>query len=298
MAFGSNKSESRTTKSKGDSIIYFKPIDSNYLEYLNANNVSPEELNINDFYRQNNNYVATFFSYQTKEEIYFDIFSSFVRHETFRRVFLYNNPEIVQEYFLTKYNKCFFPKDYKSRKWDFSQVQLFSNSGSITFEDFKEVILPNFKFSFFEEIDSEELQPIKNNFSVVFSWDFFNDKAYLHTENTIYRSDYLHREKINIDLESYTDAILYSLDFLFEYPFSTVDTRLNGLCFERAPLNNKTILKLFEYSRKRKCLIPYQRGFENIYKQKIGSESNLKTDFEELQQFFQSKLPFVRIIKK
>lgn len=266
------------SKKKKDSIttIYFKPHNLNTLSNSIENSKYEEESEFPTPYF----YVVN----KTKDELKWEVFSSL---QGLRDQKYYNNIQDIQDYFVKKYNMCFFKNNEICKIEGF--YHLFNKNG-INYGDFLKIILPNIKISFFKEYD---LNPPKfeGEFLVVFNWEFFKDINDYSFPNISYTyTDYGYpSKKMNLQFMSYAEVICYVFDYLFELPFYRPDAIIKGLNFAQYDKYSPIIDKYFKYQKDRNNkvynhFIPKTRGW-----QLVENEEDMQNNFKEILHFFEEE---------
>ena len=118
-----------------------------------------------------------FYSTTCEVEVEFEIFLSL--GITLSKKILFNNADFLQEYFINKYNTCFFyDKDLVLRTNDYGKF-----IDKITVKDFQDVVLPNLIPKLIFKVDTETTKRIYYN------WNFFRSNGNYERKgvNLLYR---------------------------------------------------------------------------------------------------------------
>lgn len=176
-------------------------------------------------------------------EIYFSIFDDqFNSGEyTVRQIKHYTNPKKIQSYFRDKYNFNFFPGYDLNLNIEKSSNR-FQSEPRIEFNDFKNIIKPNFKYKLSRKINNKE-KPVIN-------WDFFMFYDFRNPKNEL-----LHRHKyVNIDYSKLHEndpskyKTLLSLISLISCE-APPDANLEGLKVSETVTSDKLVNSLFNFKK-------------------------------------------------
>lgn len=265
-----------------NSIIYFRP------PHINTFHDSKEyhfSKNVPYFYAEN----------KSENELKWEVFSSI--YEVLRNPIYYDNIQEVEGYFEEKYNMCFFRYNYICKIQGFNHLY---NENGMNFDDFKKIILPNIKISFFQEINSKP-PTFEDKYLVVFNWEFFKDINDYSSPNVSYsQTGYENYPTgMSLNFSSYSDVICYVNSYLFELPFFRPDAFMKGLNFSSYINKNSTIDKYFEYQKDAVgkggyYLLPRNRGWECD-----ENSQDIQSDFEAILKYFEEKnMTLCRIFTK
>lgn len=201
---------------------------------------------------------------------------------TVRQIKHYTNPMKIQNYFLNKYNFNFFPGyDLKLIKSEKSSNS-FQSEIRIHFDDFKNIIKPNFKYKLSRKIDPKET-PVVN-------WDYF---MYYEFENP--RNELLHRHKdFSIDYSKLHEnnpskyKTILKLICLTSYG-APPDAKLAGLKVSEIVTSDRLVNSLFDIEKinsKVSYLIPKQDLLIQLKKN------------QQIVDSFNNEINYLEVIKK
>lgn len=284
--------------------IYFKPINGPYLIYFEYKDLTFETFSLDDYCKSFPEYGYYYFSFYQLDEIEFQIFTTYL--DSYRHSAFFRNPDSIQSYFLTHYNKCFFPNDYKNIAWTYDQRDVCSYNYCVSKEDFDEIIKPNFKLDFLEIVNPEEIRPTEENFKVIYCWDFFNDLFTPQIKNAIYGNGRIFTEFKHDSLNTISDVIFHTMAILFDYAYYSPDAQLNGLhwggakmgLFSEQDFQNKTIMKYFYFDKMTEDLKPRVRNFYTFYDEHIKSENVLFQEILIIDRILSKYRPVIKILSK
>lgn len=145
-------------------VINYKKIDyeletdpdilSSYEEYDEGGEYP---LHLNELFLPNLYFYSTTNDVQVKFEIFLSVDISL------RQKSLFNNTDILQEYFIKKYNTCFFyDKEMVDKTNDYTKLKT-----KINIEDFQNVLLPNIIPDILSKVDTDTKK------TIYYNWDFF-----------------------------------------------------------------------------------------------------------------------------
>lgn len=118
-------------------------------------------LHLKEFFRPNLYFYSTTNNIKVKFEIFLSIDISL------RQKSLFNNVDFLQEYFINKYNTCFFyDKELVSKTNEYTKL-----INKITIEDFQNIVLPNFIPELISKVDADTTKRLYYN------WDFFKSNG-------------------------------------------------------------------------------------------------------------------------
>lgn len=211
-------------------------------------------------YELNNEYFenAWFYSDSDKVLIAFQVF--FTKHAHFRYPEFYKNAQQIQDYFENKYQTPFFyalSNEELQKKYHPS----FQLGKYLNLNDFKSIILPNFKLHLLSTINLAELK--SNTHYVFFNWDFFEEVQISPFSNSFLR--YIAKLPSQSRRNSYEvieEAKINAVNALLENACSTVDTTLRGLYFDLGKFDSK-ILTTDSFLNKPK-VVPKVRDLSEI----------------------------------
>ncbi|ELR73833.1 hypothetical protein C900_01443 [Fulvivirga imtechensis AK7] len=222
-------SKKATTKSNK---VYFKTLNYNVLE----GQIDPSRLeSLQEYdgeynYELSNKYFenALFYSESDKNLIRFQIF--FTKHAHFRYPEFYRDSQEIQDHYKNQYETPFFfslSNDQLKKKYH----PTFQLGEFLNLKDFKDIILPNLKFDFINEIKPNVLD--KNGYYVFYNWDFFEETQISPYSNSFLRYiDFLPYNSRTNKYNSKEHAKIGAFNALLENACSTADTRLKGLKFK------------------------------------------------------------------
>jgi hypothetical protein len=182
---------------------------------------------------------ARFYSDSEIEWIQFQVF--FTKHAYFRYPEFYNDPLKIQDYYKNKYQTPFFfsLSDDELRKKYHPSFQL---GKYLDFEDFKSIILPNFKLNLICIINKDELED--KLYYIFYNWDFFEEVHISPFSNSFLNYlDYLPFGSRHNSYEIEVMAKISAINALLENACSTVDTTLKGLSFDMGDFKSELFAK-------------------------------------------------------
>lgn len=118
-------------------------------------------LHLNEYFLPN----LCFYSTTNYVKVKFEIFLSL--DITLRRKSFFNNTDILQEYFIKKYNTCFFyDKEMVNKTNDYAKL-----ATKINIDDFQNIVLPNIIPDLLSKVDTD------TNKTIYYNWDFFRSNG-------------------------------------------------------------------------------------------------------------------------
>lgn len=237
-----------------------------------------------------------FSSTKSKEEILYQAFLTI--NEQIRKKQYYTYPDSIAAYFLQKYDIGFFYNEAfeKGQKFEKSFTNL---ERHITLDDFKKIILRNFKIELIKKTDINKLSQ-KAPFTLIYNWDFFEELSMspkgmnilLRNMHNLPVSETLHAaDKTSLQL-----AALENLD-IWTY---NADSRLTGLKFAETDFIKYKCadLKLPFCS----CIktitgyevAPFTRNIKEIFNEHYKNDkTKFDNDFQAMLDFLSQKIsPF------
>jgi len=267
-------------------IIFFKPFDYNriiYEDYLISNNLDSKNFSYND-YKGTGRFIKIMNFFSAGKSIDYLKWEIFASCKGIRLKKLYSNADEIDEYFKKKYNKYFFYGQERSVV-RFEYNSYYNKKEGINFDDFKKIILPNFKMDFFQEVDTNPSKE-KQIYSVFFNWDFFLDININPSINPIY----------NGYTEVYNSSDLFCFVFgnFFVSSMYSPDVYLKGLTFNDKPELNSIMNKYFHIESD--AYFPYVlRAKKNWYCSELKER---KRDLSEIFSYFENiNRPICKIYK-
>lgn len=228
-----------TNDSKNVKRQYFKILNFNYFEgQIDSERFESMKEYAGEYnYELNNEYFENtyFYSYSDLEQIQFEVF--FTSIGSFRNISFYKNYDVVQDFFLSKYNIPFFyqlSNDEQKKKYD----STFHKIGDfLRIEDFVEIILPNIKFKIILPIELNKLK--KDTYYVFYNWNFYEEIQISPNSNSFLRFiTTLPYDSRKNNYLTEAEAKTSAFNALLENACSTVDTTLRGLFFDLMDLES------------------------------------------------------------
>lgn len=169
-----------------------------------------------------------FYTIKDLDLVRFQIF--FTEHAFFRYPEMYEDPQLIQDYYVKTYQTPFF-KSLSNEALAKKYHPSFQLGEFLTLSDFKTVILPNLKFDLIKIENVEEIN--RSGCYVYYNWDFFEEMQISEYSNSFLRfMETLPYQARKIVFDSKEEAIKAAFSALLENSCSTPDTRLRGLYFD------------------------------------------------------------------